>query len=49
MPKEIVSYVAPMDEVGDDFMSRLYRARDVNGHVPILEHEIFKWAMECRP
>ena len=48
-PKEVQEYVAPMNVVGNDFMRRLKRiANKNNGEVPNLEHEIFKWAMECK-
>ena len=47
-PKEVHEYIAPMNVVGNDFMKRLEKLRQPDGVVPNLEHEVFKWAMECR-
>ena len=47
-PKEVHEYIAPMNVVGNDFMKRLEKLRQADGAVPNLEHEVFKWAMECR-
>ena len=48
-PIEVQRYVQPMDVVANDFMKRLHRVRDPHtGTIPRLEHEVFKWAMECK-
>ncbi|XP_035825683.1 cytochrome P450 10, partial [Aplysia californica] len=43
---EVSNFSTEMGEVSDDFVSRLGKIRDVNGEVPKLERELFKWAME---
>ena len=47
-PKEVHEYIAPMNDVSNDFMTRLRKIRQQDGTVPNLEHELFKWAMECK-
>ena len=46
---EILQYVDSMDQVGTDFMTRLrdLQSESRDGVISRLEHEVFKWALEC--
>ena len=43
----VARFCQPMNAVAEDFTQRLQGLRDTQGEVQGLEHEIFKWAMEC--
>ena len=45
-PKEVHEYIAPMNVVSNDFMTRLTKIRNSDATIPNMDHEIFKWAME---
>ena len=43
----VARFCQPMNAVAEDFTQRLQGLIDTQGEVQGLEHEIFKWAMEC--
>ena len=43
----VAQFCQPMNAVAEEFTQRLQGLRDTQGEVQGLEHEIFKWAMEC--
>ena len=48
-PIEVQHYIQPMNVVANDFMKRLKRIRDPQQEtIPKFEHEVFKWALECK-
>ena len=47
MPKEVLNYLEPMNEVASDFVNRLHRIRGADGRIKNIENEVFMWAMEC--
>src|SRR6218665_840580 len=47
-PYEVFKHVGPMDETAADFVQHIERKRQDDGSIPDLEHEIFKWALECK-
>ena len=47
LPKEVLNYLEPMEEVATDFVSRLHNVRCSDGRIKNIEMEIFMWALEC--
>ena len=47
LPREALKYLTPMNEVANDFVSRLTIIRDANDRIENMEMELFGWAMEC--
>jgi hypothetical protein len=46
--KEVNRYIPAMNDVANDFIARVRMTLTTEGHVPELEHEIFKWAFESK-
>ncbi|KAI0213553.1 Cytochrome P450 10 [Lamellibrachia satsuma] len=46
MPKEVLNYLEPMNEVASDFVNHLHRIRGADGRITNIENEVFMWAME---
>ena len=47
LPREVLKYLTPMNEVASDFVSRLSRIRAASDRIENIEMELFRWAMEC--
>ena len=47
LPREVLNYLKPMNEVASDFVTRLTSVRGADGRIEKIEMELFRWAMEC--
>lgn len=47
-PATARKYLAPLNEIADDFVERVHEMRDERGELPgDFLHELYKWALEC--
>lgn len=47
-PATARKYLAPLNEIADDFVERVHEMRDERNELPgDFLHELYKWALEC--
>ena len=47
-PKVTDGYAEPLNNVASDLVSQMKAMRGTDGIIPRLEHELFKWSLECK-